>query len=157
MDLSAPMLDHARAKPGGHNNIDWREADSVGLPFGDGEFGAAVGAFGINAVPVKHAALAQARRVLKDGGILLFDVWDRIEENPHGEINARIVEGLFPGDEEMRFRIPYEMHDPAQLHELVAEAGFRDVRIVKNAYRGRPRDRAHAGHSARSAARRCRR
>ena len=68
-------------------------------------------AFGFMFVPDKQAAFREARRVLREGGILLFNVWDRIEENPHAAINAQIVEGLFPDDEEMRFRIPYEMHN----------------------------------------------
>ena len=61
----------------------------------------------------------------------MFNVWDRIDENPHVAANAEVVEGLFPGDEEMRFRIPYEMHDPALLHQLLAQAHFGDVKIEK--------------------------
>jgi len=33
-------------------------------------------------MPDRQAMLNEARRVLMDGGILLFNVWDRIEENP---------------------------------------------------------------------------
>jgi ubiquinone/menaquinone biosynthesis C-methylase UbiE len=133
-DLSKAMLDYARGKPGERSDIEWREADAVRLPFGDGEFGSVVCAFGVMFVPDKQAAFGEARRVLKEGGILLFNVWDRIEENPHAAINAQVVEGLFPGDEEMRFRTPYEMHDPALLQQLLAEAGFREVRIEKRQF-----------------------
>jgi SAM-dependent methyltransferase len=82
-------------------------------------------------VPDRQAAFREARRVLREGGILLFNVWDRIEENPHAAANAEVVEGLFPGDEEMRFRIPFEMHDLALLRGLLAGAHFGEVRIVK--------------------------
>jgi SAM-dependent methyltransferase len=129
-DLSKAMLDYAREKLG-EKGIEWREADAVKLPFGDGEFGAVVCAFGIMFVPDKKAAFSEARRVLKDGGILLFNVWDSIEENPHAAVSAEVVEGFFPGDEEMRFRIPYEMHDPALLQRLLAEAHFAEVQIEK--------------------------
>ena len=61
----------------------WREADAMNLPFADGEFAAVVCAFGFMFVPDKSAAFREAARVLKAGGILFFDVWDRIEENPH--------------------------------------------------------------------------
>jgi ubiquinone/menaquinone biosynthesis C-methylase UbiE len=128
-DLSKAMLDYARAKLGESAGIEWREADALNLPFSDGEFGAVVCAFGIMFVPDKPAAFSEARRVLKDGGILLFDVWDRIEESPHAATNAQVLEGLFPGDEEIRFRLPYSMHDKDLLRQLLAEAGFRDVRI----------------------------
>lgn len=130
-DLSKPMLDYARGKLGDHKGIEWREADAVNLPFRDGEFGAVVCAFGIMFVPDKQAAFREARRVLKEGGILLFNVWDRIEENPHALVNAEIIEGLFPGDQEMQFRAPFEMHDPALLQQLLAEAHFQKVRIEK--------------------------
>ena len=130
-DLSKAMLDYARDKLNEKKGIEWREADAVMLPFADGEFGAVVCAFGVMFVPDKLVALKEARRVLKTGGILLFDVWDRIEENRHSAINAQVVESLFPGDGEMRFRTPFEMHDPALLRRLLAEADFREVRIER--------------------------
>jgi hypothetical protein len=46
-------------------------------------------------------------------------------------VNAQIVEGLFPGDPELRFRIPFEMHDPALLRQLLTGARFRETRIEK--------------------------
>lgn len=128
-DLSKAMLDYARGKLGDFKAIEWHEADAANLPFSDGEFGAVVCAFGIMFVPDKKAAFRQACRVLKEGGIFLFNVWDRIDENPHVAANAEVVEGLFPGDEEMRFRIPYEMHNPALLQRLLAEAHFTGVKI----------------------------
>lgn len=130
-DLSAAMLDYARGKLGDRKDIEWREADAVKLPFRDGEFGAVVCAFGIMFVPDRQAAFKEARRVLKEGGILLFNVWDRIEENPHAAVNAQVVEDLFPGDLELRFRAPFEMYDPALLRQLLAEARFQEVRIEK--------------------------
>jgi SAM-dependent methyltransferase len=140
-DLSKGMLDYARGKLGEGASIEWREADAGGLPFRDGEFGALVCAFGVMFVPEKPAAFREAFRVLADGGILLFSVWDRIEENPHAAINAQVVESLFPGDEEIRFRVPFEMHDADLLHRLLADAGFREVRIEK---RRLPIDRVSA-------------
>ena len=128
-DLSATMLDYAKAQLGQHDGIEWREADALKLLFPDRAFGALVCGFGIMFVPDRQAMLREARRILVDGGILLFSVWDRIEENPHAMASAKVVEAMFPGDAEMRFRIPYEMHDPALLRHLLAGANFRDARI----------------------------
>ena len=128
-DLSATMLDYAKAQLGERDGIEWRDADALNLPFADGSFGAVVCGFGIMFVPDRQGMLREARRVLMDGGILLFSVWDRIEENPHAMASADVVEAMFPGDAEMRFRVPYEMHDPALLRQLLARANFRGTRI----------------------------
>ena len=125
-DLSATMLDYAKAQLGQHDGIEWREADALKLPFPDGAFGAVVCGFGIMFVPDRQGMLREARRVLVDGGILLLSVWDRVEENPHALASAEVIEAMFPGDAEMRFRIPYEMHDPALLRQLLAGARFRE-------------------------------
>ncbi len=128
-DLSKAMLDFARAKLDDRHDIEWREADALKLPFEDNKFGAVVCGFGIMFVPDRQAALKEARRVLAEGGILLFNVWDRVEENPHALANSEVVEAMFPGDPEMRFRIPYDMHDPGLLRRLLAGARFRETRI----------------------------
>jgi SAM-dependent methyltransferase len=128
-DLSKAMIGFARDKLIDCGGIDWREADAASLPFDDGEFGAVVCAFGIMFVPDKRAAIREARRVLKKGGILLFNVWDRIEHNRHVALTAGVMEDLFPGDEELSFRRLYEMYDPALLRTLLAEAAFQEVRI----------------------------
>jgi len=130
-DLSAAMLDYARRQAQGLAGIEWREADAMRLQFEDGTFGAVVCQFGFMFVPDKAAAFREARRVLKDGGLLLFSVWDRIEENPHHVVGAAVTESLFPGDPEMKYLIPYEMHDVASLRELLKQAGFEETLIEK--------------------------
>jgi ubiquinone/menaquinone biosynthesis C-methylase UbiE len=130
-DISKAMLDYARGKLADLDGIEWLEADATSLPAGDGEFGAVVCGFGIMFFPDRLAALREARRALQKGGILLFNVWDRIEENPHVAATGQVFEALFPGEEEMRFTIPYSMHDPALLRELLAKARFEDVRIER--------------------------
>ncbi|HET7528292.1 MAG TPA: methyltransferase domain-containing protein [Burkholderiaceae bacterium] len=128
-DLSQAMLDYARAKLQAWRGIEWREADALKLPFEDSEFGAVVCGFGIMFTPDRQAALREARRVLAEAGILLFSVWDRIEDNPHALANTTVLEALFPGDPEMKFTTPYDMADPGLLHQLLAGAGFRATRI----------------------------
>ena len=76
-DLSKAMLDYARGKLSERRDIEWREADAVKLPFGNGEFGAVVCAFGFMFVPDKAKAMREARRVLGPGGLLFFNVSSR--------------------------------------------------------------------------------
>jgi SAM-dependent methyltransferase len=127
-DLSKPMVDYARAKLDGQD-IEWREADFLKLPFEDNRFGAVVCGFGIMFAPDRQAAFRETRRVLAAGGIFLFNVWDSIEQNPHALANAQVLEAMFPGDPEMQFPTPYDMHDPGLLRRLLAGARFRETRI----------------------------
>ena len=130
-DISEAMLDYARNKLSDCQGIEWREADATSLPFGTGAFSAVVCAFGVMFVPDKRALFREVRRVLDSGGLFLFNVWDRLEENPAAAANAQVVEELFPGDSEAQFRAPYEMHDPGSLRRLLHETGFREERIEK--------------------------
>jgi hypothetical protein len=80
-------------------------------------------------MPDKVAALRETRRTLADGGTIHFTVWGSLEDNPHSAAAAEVIEGLVPGDTELRFRIPWELHDPALLQSLVSQAGYVHTRI----------------------------
>ena len=129
-DLNKPMLDYARSKLG-DRAIEWREADAQNLPFRDGEFAAVACALGFMFMPDKPKAFSEARRVLARAGTLVFSVWDRIEENTAAMLYARTIEALFPGDEEMRFNLPWSMHDETALRKLLADARFDVARIER--------------------------
>ena len=129
-DLSAPMLEYARERSAGTPGLRWEQADAQRLPFPDGAFAVVACGFGFMFAPDRVAALREAHRVLAPGGLLLFNVWDRIEENPHALVFADVVEAMFPGDAQMRFRVPYEMHDETLLRAWLHEAGFRDVQVA---------------------------
>jgi ubiquinone/menaquinone biosynthesis C-methylase UbiE len=124
-DLSKAMLDYAAQRLASAGVIDFREADAMQLPFPDGSFGVVVCGFGIMFVPDKARAMAEMRRVLAPGGLLFFNVWDRIEANPTSLAAAEVIEGLFPGDDEVRFRVPYEMGDAGDAAHLVANAASK--------------------------------
>lgn len=130
-DINPAMLDYARTKLADCRGIEWREADVGRLPFEAGEFSAVVCAFGVMFLPDKGAAFREVHRVLERGGIFLFNVWDRIEENAAAAIAAEVIEGLFPGDPEVQLATPYELHDAAPLRRWLLEAGFQEERIEK--------------------------
>src|SRR6266436_4396935 len=79
-DLNQPMLDQA-ATVGTKRTVQWQQADAMLLPFHDGTFDAVVCQFGVMFFPDRRRAYAQAHRVLRSGGLFIFNVWDRIEEN----------------------------------------------------------------------------
>jgi len=123
-DLNQPMLDHAAAI-GTRRPVEWRQADAMQLPFADGMFDVVVCQFGAMFFPEKFMAYAEARRVLRPGGLFLFSVWDRIEENEFADIVTMAVANMFP-DDPPRFlaRTPHGYHDRAALARDVAAGGF---------------------------------
>jgi ubiquinone/menaquinone biosynthesis C-methylase UbiE len=95
--LSQPMLDFATSHTDA-DNVTWRQADALKLPFGEGAFDAVVCQFGAMFFPDKVAAYREARRVLQPGGRFLLNVWDRIEHNELAQIVTEAVASLFPED-----------------------------------------------------------
>ncbi len=69
------------------------------LPFPDGAFDAVVCQFGVMFFPDKARAFAEARRVLKPGGVFVFNVWDRLMGTNHVCYGERFAE--IAGDKPM--------------------------------------------------------
>ena len=111
-DLNQPMLDRAAAV-GTDQPVQWRQADAQALPFDDASVDLVVCQFGAMFFPDKPAAYAEARRVLKPGGTLLFNVWDTIEHNELAHEVTAALAALFPADPP-RFlaRTPHGHGDP---------------------------------------------
>jgi ubiquinone/menaquinone biosynthesis C-methylase UbiE len=130
-DLSTPMLDYARGKLAHLAGIEWRQADALKLPFADGEFAAVACSLGVMFVPDRQGLFNEVRRVLAPGGLFLFSVWDRMEENTCVRVYAEVLERMFPGDKEIHFNLPYEMHSEKLLRELLAGARFEPRTIAK--------------------------
>jgi len=123
-DLNQPMLDRAAAV-GTARPVVWRRADAMQLPFGDASFDAVVCQFGAMFFPDKPKAFAEARRVLVAGGTLLFNVWDRIEENEFADRVTSALGVLFP-DDPPRFmaRTPHGYHDVDAVAQDLRRGGF---------------------------------
>ena len=123
-DLSQALLDRAAAV-GTRRPVEWRVADALRLPFPDRAFDAVVCQFGVMFFPDKSKAFSEALRVLASGGMFLFNVWDRIEENEFAEAVSSALESVFPADPP-RFlsRTPYGYFEREPLEQDLARGGF---------------------------------
>jgi ubiquinone/menaquinone biosynthesis C-methylase UbiE len=74
VDLSLPMLERLVANAGGRRPFPLALADALKLPFEDGAFGSALAAHVLHLVADWRAALGELLRVVRGGGVLLFDL-----------------------------------------------------------------------------------
>jgi len=123
-DLNGAMIEHAQSI-GTKRPVEWRQADAMALPFPDESFDAVACQFGVMFFPDKAKAFAEVRRVLRPGGVFIFNVWDRIEENDFPHIVTTAIASLFP-DNPPRFhaRVPHGYHSPEQIESDLAAGGF---------------------------------
>ncbi|HEX9391165.1 MAG TPA: methyltransferase domain-containing protein [Usitatibacteraceae bacterium] len=123
-DLNQAMLDTA-SNVGTKRPVEWRQADAMQLPFADEAFDAVVCQFGVMFFPDKARAFAAARRVLRPGGVFMFNVWDRIEENEFAHTATEALASLFPADPP-RFmaRTPHGYHELATIAQDLKLGGF---------------------------------
>lgn len=128
-DLNAPMLDYAQAHLGRADNLRWQTADAAALPFAAAAFRAVVCQFGVMFVPDRAAAFREARRVLVDGGLFAFNVWDSLAHNPFARIAHLTIGQFFESDPPRFYEIPFGFYDPALITRLLGDSGFVDVRI----------------------------
>jgi SAM-dependent methyltransferase len=123
-DLNQTMLDQAAAR-GTKRPVPWRQADAMALPFADGTLDAVVCQFGVMFFPEKGGAYAEVRRVLRSGGLFVFNVWDRIQENEFADTVTTALEALFPEDPPgFLARTPHGYHDPKTIKRDLAAGGF---------------------------------
>ncbi len=123
-DLNQAMLDHAIAL-GTTRPVEWRQADAMQLPYADASFDVIVCQFGVMFFPNKPSAFAEARRVLRPGGVFIFNVWDRIDQNEFADAVTRALESFFPSDPP-RFmaRIPHGYYDVVAIERDLKSGGF---------------------------------
>ncbi len=133
LDFSEPMLERARRKAPG---LEWVRGDLLALPFADASFDAATVGFGVRNVDDLQRALAELRRVLRAGGrIGILEI-----TRPRGLLApfyrfwfdgvVPLLGKVLPGGSAYTY-LPASVRrfpGPEDLAELIAAAGFGDVR-----------------------------
>ena len=147
-DFSPAMLERATGV-GTARPVDWQPADAMNLPFADASFDVVVCQFGAMFLPDKARAFAEARRVLRDGGMLLFSVWDRIEENEFADVVEAALAEVFPHDPP-RFmrRVPHGYFDTYTITRDLANAGFTKQPVISTIAARSPAESAHVAATA---------
>jgi demethylmenaquinone methyltransferase / 2-methoxy-6-polyprenyl-1,4-benzoquinol methylase len=134
LDFSERMLERARRKAPA---LEWIRDDVLAMPFADGSFDAMTVGFGVRNVDDLEGALQEFRRVLRPGGRLgILEI-----TRPRGLLApfyrfwfdgvVPLLGKVLPGGSAYTY-LPASVRrfpGPAELAELIAGAGFRDVNI----------------------------
>ena len=98
------------------------------LPFADGTFDAAVGAFVVNHVADPPAAVCELRRVVRPGGRVVLSCWDTDERNPALGVFSEAIAHAGADDFGLLGASPLRA-TPEGFAALLRDAGLRDVRV----------------------------
>src|SRR5437588_1229499 len=126
-DLNPDRFEVAKAKVRKGENVHWQQADASALPFPDASFDAVVCPFGFMFVPDKAAGMRESHRVLRSGGVFLFNVWDSFEANPFAEVAHTTIASFFDHDPPKFYQIPFSLYDSNLIHGLLQNAGFEKI------------------------------
>src|SRR6185369_9904620 len=129
-DLNEAMIAYAKHKFQSNESVEFKQADAMELPFPDASFDAVVCQFGLMFFPDKERAMSEAHRVLKPGGIYVFNVWDAIEKNELAEIANGTVRTFFDNDPPTFYQVPFGLHDQNVVRKLLDNAGFQNVEML---------------------------
>jgi ubiquinone/menaquinone biosynthesis C-methylase UbiE len=130
-DLNQPMLDEAAKRQRGDARIERKQADALALPFTDASFDVVVCQFGTMFFPEKVQGYREARRVLRSGGRLIFNVWDKIADNEFADVVTRALAEIFPHNPpHFLARTPHGYHDGEQIRRELNAAGFSDISVA---------------------------
>lgn len=128
-DLNAPMLAQAASWPG-LERVSWQPADALALPFAPGAADLLTCQFGVMFFADRAAFYRSARRIVRPGGRLLLNVWDRIATNAIPSTVSAAVAACFPEDPpSFLARTPHGHHDPDVIRRELAEAGWQAITI----------------------------
>jgi ubiquinone/menaquinone biosynthesis C-methylase UbiE len=134
-DISEYMLEHGKgkAKTLGYDpdRIEFRQLDAESLPFNDNSFDIVLTGMAFGLFTDQKKAAKEMYRVLRPGGLVALGAhgpehyWEAIDTNLRA-INKKYVLG---------YRLEFWPQTEKQIHFLMAESGFKDIRTNRFIWR----------------------
>lgn len=129
LDINPAMLAVACRQFSDHcDEIDWQEGQAEALPFDADTFDLVTCQHGLQFFKDKPKAAAEMRRVLRDGGRAVVEVWQTVEQNPFYDRVFDVVAEV-SAMPKASVASPYAFGDPEALRDLFERAGFRRVTV----------------------------
>jgi len=123
-DLNPAMVNFAKERLAEHSNIKWEVVDAVSLPYQNRQFDCIVSQFGVMFYSDRRKAYAEAFRVLRPGGIFLFNAWDSLSRNPVARLTDETLAHFFPTDTPAFYKVPFSYHDSNEIRADLKSVGF---------------------------------
>lgn len=123
-DVNPAMVDFAKESLKEHTSIKWDVVDAVSLPYQNKQFDCIVSQFGVMFYSDRRKAYAEAYRVLRPGGVFLFNAWDHINRNPTARLADEILAHFFPTDTPAFYKVPFSYHNANEIREDLESVGF---------------------------------
>ena len=131
-DFAQEMVDeaHGNGDAMGLRNVEYRQMDAEKMDLDDDSVDGVVCRFGYMLMADPAAALAETRRVLRDGGPLSFGVWGTPDRNPWAAVPGMtlVQRGHMPPPEPGAPGI-FAMGDPDRIRSLITGAGFGEPEL----------------------------
>ena len=130
-DIAPRMLDVARRRNEGLDNIEFALLDASAIDQPDGSFDAVVSRMGLMFTPDPAVALAEIRRVLTLGGHFAALTWGGLDRNPWMTCvgMAAMLTGIVSGAPPVGPGGIFSLGDPDTLTSLAIGARFTDVKV----------------------------
>ena len=126
LDINGQMLAMAQTQAPG---VRWVRGNGLAMPFTPAAFDVVVCQQGLQFFPEPGAALSEMHRVLVSGGRLALAVWCAIESSAgHHALAEGLAKHVSP-EAAALMHGAFCLGDADTIRLLLAEAGFRDVRI----------------------------
>src|SRR5206468_2121035 len=84
---------------------------------------------GLMFMPDRMKVFAEVHRVLSSGGKLVFNTWDKIENNGALHVGNQIMSSYFPENPPAVNRLPFSLHQPDLLETNLLATAFRNIKV----------------------------
>ena len=131
LDISAPMLAHARVRAESLPNVTFAQADAAEADFA-GQYDLLFSRFGVMFFSDSEEAFTNLRKALKPTGRMVFVCWQPPSENPWMSLAGKAVQPFMPTattPPNPHAPGPFAFSDPAHVLSILTNAGFTNVQI----------------------------
>jgi len=129
-DISPDMQAVAKEKLQS-SNIDWQIIDAQNLPFDNNSIDLVVCCFGYMLFPDRSKAYAEAYRILRPSGMLLFATWDKLEVNAASYVYRTVAKKYLTEPLPETYKLPFSMNDDEEIRRDLEQAGFSKIIIER--------------------------